>query len=630
VPEIHDILKKYWGHSNFRPLQEEIIKSVLDSQPTIALLPTGGGKSVCFQVPALSLEGICIVVSPLIALMKDQVHQLKSKGIKAQALFAGMSKREIDITLDNCVYGEVKFLYVSPERLKTELFLARSERMTVSMLAIDEAHCISQWGYDFRPPYLEIREFIDFLQIQKVIALTASATNTVTKDIAEKLGFINPKIFQKSFARLNLSYSVFETEQKETKLLDILKKVPGSSVVYVRSRKRTREVSDLLKSGKISANYYHAGLTTDERSKRQEAWINNKIRVIVATNAFGMGIDKPDVRTVIHMDLPNSLEAYYQEAGRAGRDERKAYAVALFDPSDVIELRKWVEKSIVEVDFIKRTYQALANFYKLAVGSAELTSFPFDYEAFVQNFNLPTLETFYALKKLEEEGLILQNESTRLKSKLLITQEQTELYKFQISHQNLDFTIKTLLRLYGGELFSNYLNIDEQSIAQITKRSNKEIRQHLKFLHDADIVDYQPVTGKPLITFLTPRYDSNNLPIDVARLKWRKKVALEKLASVEGYVTNKNTCRTEVIQNYFDELDTQSCGICDVCLRRKKDIKDLPIEPIKQELLKSPKNAEQLKQTLRAYLPETINEAIRILIDEDAIVSSQGLFMIKK
>jgi ATP-dependent DNA helicase RecQ len=312
LSRIHEILKQFWGYDRFRPLQEEIIVSVLQDQKTVALLPTGGGKSVCFQVPAMCLDGICIVVSPLIALMKDQVQQLRNKGIRAEAIYAGMSKREIDITLDNCIYGDIKFLYISPERLKTDLFLARTAKMTVSMLAIDEAHCISQWGYDFRPPYLEIKEFIDFLSIKKVIALTASATNAVTKDITEKLGFIDPKIFRKSFARLNLSYSVFQLEQKESKLLDILNKVPGSSVVYVRSRKRTREISNFLKANKISSNFYHAGLTNDERSLRQEAWIGNKIRVIVATNAFGMGIDKPDVRTVMHLDLPNSLEAYYQ------------------------------------------------------------------------------------------------------------------------------------------------------------------------------------------------------------------------------------------------------------------------------------------------------------------------------
>lgn len=630
MSRIHEILKQLWGYDRFRPLQEEIIVSVLQDQKTVALLPTGGGKSVCFQVPAMCLGGICIVVSPLIALMKDQVQQLRNKGIRAEAIYAGMSKREIDITLDNCIYGDIKFLYISPERLKTDLFLARTAKMTVSMLAIDEAHCISQWGYDFRPPYLEIKEFIDFLSIKKVIALTASATNAVTKDITEKLGFIDPKIFRKSFARLNLSYSVFQLEQKESKLLDILNKVPGSSVVYVRSRKRTREISNFLKANKISSNFYHAGLTNDERSLRQEAWVGNKIRVIVATNAFGMGIDKPDVRTVMHLDLPNSLEAYYQEAGRAGRDEQKAYAVALFGPADVTDLRKWVEKSIVDVAFIKRTYQALANFYKLAVGSHQLSSHPFHYEAFVKNFNLPMVETFYALKKLEEEGFIQQNEASRAKSKLMIIEEQSALYNFQVSHKSLDFTIKTMLRLYGGELFSNYLTIEESAIAQVTKRSVTEIKQHLKYMHDADLVDYQPVTDKPLLTFLTPRYDASSLPIDIARLNWRKKVALEKLTAVEAYVLNKNQCRTEMIQAYFDEENTNACGICDVCLNRNKSSGELPLEKLQLELAKSPQNLEQLIQRLKGYRSDLVIEGIRVLLDEGKIVSQQGLLKVKK
>jgi ATP-dependent DNA helicase RecQ len=374
------ILKQYWHYDAFRPLQEEIINSIMDGKDTLALLPTGGGKSVCFQVPALMLEGICIVVSPLIALMKDQVEQLKRRGINATAIYSGMSKREIDITLDNCIYSDIKFLYVSPERLKTELFIERARKMKISLLAIDEAHCVSQWGYDFRPPYLQIADFKEEVNIQRTIALTATATKEVKEDIVLKLDLKDCQKFQKSFVRENLSYSAFQLENKQAKLIEILTNVQGSSVVYVRSRKRTQKVAELLTQNGIAASFYHAGLSGTIRDERQAAWIENKTRVIVATNAFGMGIDKPDVRTVVHLDLPDTLEAYYQEAGRAGRDEKKAYAVALYHLQDKEELTDRVERSVVTKDELKRTYQALANYYKLAIGSQAFSSYDFEFE----------------------------------------------------------------------------------------------------------------------------------------------------------------------------------------------------------------------------------------------------------
>lgn len=626
-----EILQQYWGFSAFRPLQDEIVQSVLGGHPTIALLPTGGGKSICFQVPGLVLEGICIVISPLIALMKDQVEQLRKRGIKAEAIYAGMSNREIDIILDNCIYGEIKFLYVSPERIKTELFLERASRMKISMLAVDEAHCISQWGYDFRPPYLKIADFIEELSIERVIALTASATEEVTRDIADKLTMTQPRIFRKSFARFNLSYSVFELENKGLKMLEILKNVKGSSVVYVRSRKRTREVADFLHTHGISADFYHGGLPGEARSIKQERWIHNSTRVMVATNAFGMGIDKPDVRTVIHMDLPDSLEAYYQEAGRAGRDERKAYAVALFDKSDLNELRRWVEKSIVSVDLLKRTYQGLANFYKIAVGSSQNTSYVFDYPRFIKNFNLPKLETFYAISKLADEGLIQLSDALRNRSKVFFLQPQSEVYKFQVSHQRLDFTIKTLMRLYGGELFTTYVSISERDIGQLMKKSPKEVRMDLEYLNEMELVDYQPVQDKPVLTFLTPRFEVNSLPLDLNRLEKRKTVALKKLQSVEEYTLNHSVCRTRMIQQYFDEKVTEDCGICDVCLKRKKKEAELPVDQVLKEVELVALTIEQIQQLLPKLRRESIIDALRYLMEKgDVVLVEEERFASKK
>ncbi|MEM9895895.1 MAG: ATP-dependent DNA helicase RecQ, partial [Bacteroidota bacterium] len=364
-----EVLQKYWGYGSFRPLQEEIVEAVLAHESVLALLPTGGGKSICFQVPALMLKGICIVISPLIALMQDQIDQLQRRGIKAAAIFSGMSKRQIDITLDNCLYGNVKFLYVSPERLKSDLFLERSAQMDISLLAVDEAHCISQWGYDFRPPYLDIANFKNHLKIRKVIALTATATKEVKEDIVAKLEMDGAKQFQKSFARENLSYSVFNLENKEGKMLQILNSVKGSSVVYVRSRKKTKEISDFLRKHGISASFYHGGLETEVRAETQERWIKGEFRVIAATNAFGMGIDKSDVRTVIHLDLPDTMEAYYQEAGRAGRDGKKAYAILAYHPTDIDRLKQRIEQSHVTPQQIRRVYQALCNYFKFAIGS---------------------------------------------------------------------------------------------------------------------------------------------------------------------------------------------------------------------------------------------------------------------
>ncbi len=624
------ILKKYWGYSSFRPLQQDIIDSVIRGDHTLALLPTGGGKSICFQVPGLCLEGLCIVISPLIALMKDQVEQLKARGIKAEALFSGMSRREIDITLDNCVYGEVKFLYVSPERLKTELFIERARKMKIGLLAVDEAHCISQWGYDFRPPYLQIADFIEEFQLDRIIAVTASATREVKEDIIEKLHFRQPGIFQKSFARSNLSYSVFNLENKEEKMMEILNNVPGTGIVYVRSRKRTQLIAEKLRRHRVSSDYYHAGLSPAERTAKQEAWIQGKTRVIVSTNAFGMGIDKPDVRSVIHYDLPDSLEAYYQEAGRAGRDEKKAYAVMLFHRGDISDLESRTARSAVDIEFIKRVYQALANYFKLAVGSNAFSSFDFNYADFASTFDLPSVETYHALSKLTDEGLIQVTDTFREASQIMILLKPENLYRFQVAHENFDPLIKVLLRLYGGELYTSFMTIREQDIARLLKDSIPKVIKNLEYLQKLDVIEYHHASDQAQITFLTPRYDINDLPLDKKQIEWRRRVTIEKARSVAEYALNTRQCRTRVIQHYFDEETDLDCGVCDVCIDRKRKTTILDHKELISSLNKGSQTIQQLKKTFPRVGEDQIIDMLRMLMDEGLVFEKNSNFGLKK
>lgn len=564
------ILKQYWGHDAFRPVQEEAIRSVLNGIDTLVLLPTGGGKSVCFQVPVLAMEGVCIVVTPLIALMKDQVEQLKRRDIAAAAIHSGMNKHEIDIVLDNCIHGNTRFLYVSPERLRTEIMIERSKQMNICLLAVDEAHCISAWGYDFRPSYLLISEFRKLISRVPVMALTATATEEVQADIMDKLEMRNPRKFTQSFARANLSYSAFIEENKERKLMQILKNVPGTGIVYVRTRKRTKELSDWLNRQGIKALAYHAGLPFKDRTDRQSAWIRNQVRVVVATNAFGMGIDKPDVRSVIHYDLPATLEAYYQEAGRAGRDERKAYAVALFNNIDLEELADNVERKYPSMQVLRRVYQALANYYKIAVGSGEFSAYNFDIQDFAGIFGLVVNETHYALKLLEEEGFIQLSENFNDPARLHFLVDNRQLYDFQIRYPDLDTFIKVLLRLYGGELYTEYVKISESELAQIYFAPLKEVIQKLHFLRERGIVDYEPARDKPQLTFLTPRYDAELLPLNVYEIEKRRERDRQKVRAVVQYASNVHRCRTLLLLEYFNEMDGLPCGVCDVCLNNKK------------------------------------------------------------
>ena len=570
---MRNVLKQYWGYDAFRPLQEEIIQSVLDGKDTLALMPTGGGKSLCFQVPAMMSEGICIVISPLIALMQDQVQQLKHRNISAIGIFSGMHKNQIDIALDNCIYGDIKFLYVSPERLQTKLFIERAKQMKINLLAIDEAHCISQWGYDFRPPYTKIADFRKLIPPVSLIALTATATQEVKIDIIEKLEMINPQVFQQSFARANLSYSAFKEDDKERRLMKILQNVQGSAVVYVRNRRRTQEVSDMLSKYNIQSTFYHAGLNPTERTKRQENWIKNRVRAIVATNAFGMGIDKPDVRTVIHLDLPDTLEAYYQEAGRAGRDGEKAYAVALFNQSDIDGLEKNVLQSYPPIELIRRVYQCLGNLFQLAVGSGEFASYDFDLIEFQRRFDLPSTNTYFALKILQNQGFIQLSEGFKNTSKVMFKVDNRQLYDFQLRNSKYDSFIKLILRMYGGDLFSTFLNISETNIAKAYSIPVKEIEMWLSTLEKFDILFYDKQKDKPQLTFLTPRFDVKELPLQELEINNRKERDIQKSKSVKHYAEQPNRCRTQLLLEYFNEITDSECGICDNCLKKKKQSK---------------------------------------------------------
>ena len=606
-------------------MQEDIVNSVLQRKDTLALLPTGGGKSICFQVPGLIMEGTCLVVSPLIALMKDQVEHLRQRNIHAVAIHSGMRRDEIDILLNNAIYGNIKFLYVSPERLQTELFIARFRQMKISLIAVDEAHCISQWGYDFRPPYLHIATLREVYPEVPVIALTASATAQVQEDISEKLRFRkNSSFFRKSFARDNLSFVVRKTENKDHKLLEILRKVKGPAIIYVRSRKATQETARWLIKKNISASYYHAGLNFDERTRRQDEWIQNQARVMVATNAFGMGIDKPDVRVVIHLDLPVNLESYYQEAGRAGRDGQRAFGVILYQDADVTSLESKVGQAQPTLSYLKTLYQSLANYYQLAFGGSEGESFDFDMHDFCDRFRLQAIEVFNGLKKLEEEGLIQFNESFYSPSAIHITVDQTKLYELQVANARFDSLIKMMLRLYGGEMFSSFVKIDESVLAKALKITREDIIDMLNHLNELHILIYAPVRDKPQLTYILPRQDAEQLPINVHRIETRRNLVLEKMNAMIEFVTTTFRCRMQFIQEYFNEHTDTSCGICDTCISRRKSDNLMAFEKLRDEILRIMKqntlSVEELEKETDPKDRELFIDVVRELVDEGLLV----------
>ncbi|MDO8992088.1 MAG: ATP-dependent DNA helicase RecQ [Daejeonella sp.] len=629
---IQSILSKYWGFSTFRPLQEDIIESVLEGKDTLALMPTGGGKSLCFQVPALLKPGICIVVSPLIALMKDQVENLKDKGVKAIAIISGMGKREVDIALDNCIYGDIKFLYLSPERLLSDLVRERIRYMKVNLIAIDEAHCISQWGYDFRPPYLHLTELRDLHPGIPVIALTATATERVAADIQIKLNFKNGQVFRKSFERLNLSYLVYNEENKLRKLISIAKNVKGSGIIYVRNRRETQEVSRQLNLEGITSDFYHAGLDTPLRMKKQSAWKNSEIRIMVATNAFGMGIDKADVRFVIHLDLPESLEAYYQEAGRGGRDEKKAYAVLLYNNADKDLLTKRLDQHYPSIEEIKQVYHHLGNYYQLAYGAGEGLSLEFDLADFCNRFKLDPIRTIHAFKFLEHDDYIALSETVFLPSRVQVISAHEDLYHFQVGQPAYDHFIKVLLRSYAG-IFEQLVGIKESDLAKRVGISRTETEKILSKLHELQIITYIPQTDKPHLSFIKPRADSQHLHIDRKYHADRFQIHKSQVEAVLAYSEN-HKCRSQQLLNYFNETHAKVCGVCDVCIENKKLTKndgltDEIIKEILNELSKSPCHLDQLMEAITAGNSNERLKVIRMLLDAGTIKVNGEFYYLK-
>lgn len=615
----HTILKQYWGYDHFRPLQKEVIESVLTGHDTVVLFPTGGGKSLCFQVPAILMDGICIVITPLIALMKDQVDQLERRHIKAVAIHAGMGNNQIDYALDNCIYGNIKFLYVSPERLMTPLFLERVAKMNISLVAVDEAHCISQWGYDFRPAYLKISDFRQKIPGVPFIALTASATTAVKEDIIDKLSLQYPAVFSQSLARVNLSYSARCEENKERKLLHILQRVQGTAIVYAGTRRKVQELAFWLNKNNMSADFYHAGLDFRTRSRKQENWIQGKTRIMVATNAFGMGIDKPDVRMVVHFDMPDNLEAYYQEAGRAGRDEKKAYAVALFNAKDLDDLEEKIMIKYPDPAFLVHVYQCLANHHAVPVNEGTLESYDLDLPNFAVGFSLPVNETFHAIKLLEHEGFIQLNDDYNDASKLHIKVENQQLYDFQIRNPFLDKFIKLLLRLYGGELFNDFRNISERELARIYFVSEAEIIRYLTVLHENGIVDYEKRKEKPQLTYLTPRFAADKLPLNIQAIQHKKQFDLRKARAVAQYVSADEGCRTRILVEYFGEQKADPCKVCDLCMENRKHYQPEKEQEVAKKIMLILQDGKgilprQLVEQLAVFEAEVVTSALQKLI----------------
>ncbi|HVG11660.1 MAG TPA: ATP-dependent DNA helicase RecQ [Flavisolibacter sp.] len=616
------ILKKYWGFDQFRPLQEDIINAVLSGQDALALLPTGGGKSICYQVPALAKPGLCLVISPLIALMKDQVENLKARGIPALSIYSGQSRRQIKQTLENAAYGAYKLLYVSPERLETDLFREYLPALGVSLIAVDEAHCISQWGYDFRPSYLKIAALRKELPNTPVLALTASATKEVQQDICTKLGFEDQGIFMQSYERKNLSYSAFKVEAKGSRLVDIVSKVPGTAIIYCRSRKRTLEVANLLQMHGTSAQYYHAGLDSDERERRQQEWIDDRVQVMVCTNAFGMGIDKPGVRLVVHIDMPDCLENYYQEAGRAGRDGKRAYAVLLWTEKDITELAQLHETRYPTLEQIRNVYSALVNYLQVPLHYGEEQAYPFAFEPFVRNFGLNATVALHGLKALEADGWIYLNEKNFSPATVVFTTEKELLRDFAAAHPATETLLTTLLRTYEG-IFHYPAYISEGLLARLLRQSEDEIKKGLLMLHSFSIIKYVPQDTKPRIIFREKRPAVQDLTLNLKEYNLRKEAFIKRTDHMAAYIRT-DTCRSTYINEYFGDK-TLPCGRCDVCLAtRAGELTTVEFslisDRIREVLLKKNSSPEELLKSLHGVRKEKAWKVIQFLQGENQLV----------
>lgn len=618
----HQILQQYWGFSSFRPLQEEIIQSVYDGKDTLGLMPTGGGKSLTFQVPVMAMEGICLVVTPLIALMKDQVDNLKERGIKAAAVYSGMSRESIITTLENCIFGDFKFLYVSPERLTSDIFLIKLQAMKVCLLVVDESHCISQWGYDFRPSYLNIANVRTHLPGISVLALTATATKDVVRDIQNKLLFEKQNVLRQSFERKNLSYVVRYSEDKIGELVNILNSVHGTSIVYVRSRKATQTIAQALIDNGIKASHFHAGLTHEDKIFKQNQWKLNDCRVIVSTNAFGMGIDKPDVRTVVHMDLPNSLEEYYQEAGRAGRDGEKSYAVILWNKQDTINLKKRITDSFPPKEFIIRVYECLANYYEIAAGSGSGLVLDFNLIDFCNTFRLSVLQTHHALKILELSGYIEYTDEIDSRSRLKFRLYRNELYQLRLGEE-YDRLIQTILRNYTG-VFADNVYIDESFIGSKINKTHQEVYEMLTTMSKLKHIHYIPQKRTSFIVYTGYREENQFISIPKLVYEKRRKRFEKRIKSMIHYVESEHICRSRILLIYFNEKYPKNCGICDVCLQKnKKGLSNSEFDYIRELLINSYSTKTEIRLTelvdgvkLQFEDTEKIIAVIRFLVEE--------------
>jgi len=615
-----EILKSYWGYPQFRPLQQQVIEEVVSGQDLLVLMPTGGGKSITYQVPGLMMDGLCLVVSPLIALIKDQVHQLKDRKISAEYLVSGMDYREIDRVLDNCIYGKIKFLYVSPERLKSELFIERFKQMNVSFIAVDEAHCISQWGYDFRPAYLEISEIRHFHPKAGVLALTATATPAVVEDIQDRLLFLRKHVLHRSFYRENLHYIVVKEVNKRERVLRGLKALSGSTIIYVRSRRATREISQWLTNSGISAAPYHAGLTAELKDETQKKWLDGEVRVMVATNAFGMGIDKSNVRLVIHLDLPDAIEAYFQEAGRAGRDGLRAHAVLLYNDTDIAQLKDRIGWSFPPIDTIKNVYNDIGSYCGLAYGSGLNETFAFDIADFSKRCDFKIFDVYSSLRILEREGYLFMNESLRQPSKVKFKVNQSDLYYFEVANKNLEPMIKTLLRSYSG-LFDEHRKINEYLLAKRLRLPVEKVKDQLKYLDKLKLLEYLPANQGPQLTWLVERLPKTHLHISYEQyglLKERQ----EKRANLLIKYLQTDVCRNRQLLAYFGEETTEDCGKCDVCLKkamRKKEMKTMENEMVKV-LKKGPVSLQVILSSVPRLKEDWALELLRYFADEGLIV----------